>query len=134
VKIDGPAHKAAQNGVVLGLSDPEAVRSATQRLGGSGRVHRQAEGGAEAFCGMTRDPDYGPVLAVGLGGRAVESLSLAAVSLAPLGEEEARDLGAEAPGLDTRQAAAVALTATLVALGRLAVDHPRISAVDVNPL
>jgi acetyltransferase len=134
VKIDGPAHKAAQNGVVLGLSDPEAVRSATQRLGGSVLVARQAEGGAEAFCGMTRDPDYGPVLAVGLGGRAVESLSLAAVSLAPLGEEEARELVAEAPGLDTSQAAAVALTATLVALGRLAVDHPRISAVDVNPL
>ena len=49
---------------------------------------------------MTRDPDYGPVLAVGLGGRAVETLSLAAVSLAPLGEGEALQLVAEAPGLE----------------------------------
>jgi acyl-CoA synthetase (NDP forming) len=134
VKIDGPAHKAAQNGVVLGLSDPEGVRAAAERLGGRVLVARQAEGGAEAFCGMTRDPDFGPVLAVGLGGRVVESLALAAVSLAPLAEEEARALVAEAPGLEAGEAAAESLAATLVALGRLAVEHPQISAVDVNPL
>jgi len=134
VKVDGPAHKAAQNGVVLGLGDEDGVRGATQRLGGRVLVASQAEGGAEAFCGMTRDPDFGPVLAVGLGGRAVESLSLAAVSLAPLSEEDARQLVAEAPGLETSPAAQEALAATLVALGRLAVDHPRIAAVDVNPL
>jgi acetyltransferase len=134
VKVDGPVHKAAQNGVVLGLGDPDGVRGAAERLGGRVLVASQAGGDAEAFCGMTRDPDYGPVLAVGLGGRAVESLSLAAVSLAPLGEEEARQLVAEAPGLDAGPAAQEALAATLVALGRLAVDHPRIAAVDVNPL
>jgi acyl-CoA synthetase (NDP forming) len=134
VKVDGPAHKAAQNGVVLGLGNADAVRAAAERLGGRVLVASQAAGGAEAFCGMTRDPDYGPVLAVGLGGRAVESLSLAAVSLAPVGDEEARQLVAEAPGLDAGHAAQEALAATLVALGRLAVDHPRIAAVDVNPL
>jgi acyl-CoA synthetase (NDP forming) len=134
VKVDGPAHKAAQNGVVLGLGDPDGVRGAAERLGGRVLVASQASGGAEAFCGMTRDPDYGPVLAVGLGGRAVESLSLAVVSLAPLGEEEARQLVAEAPGLDAGPAAQEALATTLVALGRLAVDHPQIAAVDVNPL
>ncbi len=134
VKVDGPAHKAVQNGVVLGLGDADGVRGATQRLGGRVLVAGQAKGGAEAFCGMTRDPDFGPVLAVGPGGRAVESLSLAAVSLAPLGEEEALQLVAEAPGLEVTPAAQKALAATLVALGRLAVDHPRIAAVDVNPL
>jgi acetate---CoA ligase (ADP-forming) len=134
VKVDGPAHKAAQNGVVLGLADPDAVRAAAERLGGSVLVARQAEGGAEAFCGMTRDPHYGPVLAVGPGGRAVESLSLAAVTLAPLGEEEARELVAEAPGLAPSAPAALALARTLVALGRIALDHPRVAAVDVNPL
>jgi acetyltransferase len=134
VKVDGPAHKAVQKGVVLGLGDEDGVRGATQRLGGRVLIASQAEGGAEAFCGMMRDPDFGPVLAVGLGGRALESLALAAVSLAPLGEEEARQLVAEAPGLQATPAAQEALAATLVALGRLAVDHPRIAAVDVNPL
>jgi acetyltransferase len=134
VKVDGPAHKAAQNGVVLGLGDAEGVRDATERLGGRVLVARQAQGGAEAFCGMTRDPDFGPVLAIGPGGGAVEALSLAAVSLAPLGEEDARRLVAEAPGLEASPAAEEALAATLVALGRIAVDHPQIAAVDVNPL
>ena len=134
VKVDGPAHKAAQNGVVLGLGDADGVRAAAERLGGRVLVAAQAAGGAEAFCGMTRDPDYGPVLAVGVGGRAVETLSLAAVSLAPVGEGEALQLVAEAPGLDPGAAAREALATTLVALGRLAVDHPQISAIDVNPL
>ena len=134
VKVDGPAHKAAQNGVVLGLGDAEGVRAAAERLGGQVLVASQAGGDAEAFCGMTRDPDYGPVLAVGLGGSAVETLSLAAVSLAPVAEDEARQLVAEAPGLDAAPAAREALAATLVALGRLAVDHPQIVAIDVNPL
>ena len=134
VKVDGPAHKAAQNGVVLGLGDADGVRAAAERLGGRVLVAAQAAGGTEAFCGMTRDPDYGPVLAVGLGGRAVETLSLAAVSLAPVGEGEALQLVAEAPGLDAGPAAREALATTLVALGRLAVDHPQISAIDVNPL
>ena len=134
VKMDGPAHKAAQNGVVLGLGDADGVRAAAERLGGQVLVAAQATGGAEAFCGMTRDPDYGPVLAVGVGGRAVETLSLAAVSLAPVGEGEALQLVAAAPGLNAGPAAREALAATLVALGRLAVDHPRIAAIDVNPL
>jgi acetyltransferase len=134
VKVDGPAHKAAQNGVVLGLGDAEGVRGATERLGGRVLIASQAQGGAEAFCGMTRDPDFGPVLAVGPGGGAVEALSLAAVSLAPLGEEDARRLVAEAPGLEASSAAQEALAATLVALGRIAVDHPQIAEIDVNPL
>lgn len=99
-------------------------------------VARQHLRGPEAFCGMTRDADYGPVVAVGLGGGAVEALSLAAFCLAPIDLELARELVAEAPGL-----AAVAsgpaletLARTVVALGRLAVDHPRIAECDVNPL
>src|SRR3954447_19919668 len=109
VKLDGPAHKAALNGVVLGLRDRDAVRRAAEKLGGRVLVARQAESGTEAFCGMTRDPDFGPVLAVGPGGRAVEALGLAAVSVAPLGYEEARALVDDAPGLDPTPAAAEAL-------------------------
>ena len=85
---------------------------------------------------MTRDPDYGPVLAVGLGGRAIEALGLAAVALAPLDEEGARALVAEAPGVAqlASPAAAATLAATLVALSRLALDRPEVDEIDVNPL
>jgi acetate---CoA ligase (ADP-forming) len=134
VKADGPAHKAAAGGVALGLQDEEAVALAAKRLGGRVLVTRQLESGPEAFCGVARDPQYGPVLAVGAGGRAVEALSLAVVTLAPVGLEEARELVADAPGLSPSEAAADALARTLVALGRLAHGHPEVAAVDVNPL
>lgn len=136
VKADGPAHKSVEGGVVLGLESPAAAAGAAERLGGRVLVARQMPPGPEAFCGLTRDPDYGPVLAVGLGGAAVEALSLAAVSLAPLEPESARALVAEAPGLSAvaSDAACQALARTLVSLGRLAREHPEVAAVDVNPL
>jgi acetyltransferase len=136
VKVDGPAHKQAAGGVVLGVTSRAEARAAAERLGGRVLVAHQVPSGAEAFCGLTRDPDYGPVLAVGLGGRAVEALGLAAVALAPLGEDAARVLVAEAPGLAqlASPAATGALAHALAALSRLAADRPEIDEVDINPL
>jgi acetyltransferase len=136
VKLDGPAHKQAADGVVLGVASAEEARAAAARLGGRVLVARQVPSGVEAFCGLSRDPDYGPVVAVGLGGRAIEALGLAAVALAPLHERAARALVAEAPGLAqlATPAAADALAAALVALSRLASDRPEVDEVDINPL
>ncbi len=130
VKADGPAHKAAAGGVVLGVGDEDGAAAAAARLGGRVLVARQVAPGPEAFCGLTRDDQYGPVLAVGPGGRAVEALALAAVALAPVGIEEARAVVAQARGVPDDEG----LARVVVALGRLAVDHPEVTAVDVNPL
>lgn len=135
VKADGPAHKSASGGVVVGLADGRAVEAAAARLEDRVLVARQIPAGIEVFCGLTRDAQYGPVLAVGPGGRAVEALDLSAATLAPVGCEEARALVGEAPGLKLLSAAARDdIADTLVALGRLARDHPEVAAVDVNPL
>jgi acetate---CoA ligase (ADP-forming) len=136
VKVDGPAHKQAAGGVALGVAGPLEAREAAARMGGRVLVARQVAAGVEAFCGMTRDPDYGPVLAVGLGGRAIEALGLAAVALAPLDDAGARALVAEAPGVAqlASPAATAALAATLVALSRLALERPEVDEIDVNPL
>jgi acetyltransferase len=130
VKRDGPAHKAREGGVVLGLASPDAVAEAAARLGGPVLVAEQAEPGEEVLCGMTRDPDFGPVLAVGVGGTAVESANRVAVSVAPL------DLGKAQALVDyagVRDPSGI-VTSTLVALSRLALAHPVIESIDVNPL
>jgi succinyl-CoA synthetase beta subunit len=135
VKVDGVAHKASAGGVALGIESAEAAAAAAERLGGRVLVARQASPGPEAFAGMSRDPDYGPVLAVGLGGAAVEALSLAACALAPIGIDRARALVRQAPGL-ARIAGEVALETlarAVTALGRIAVEHPEVAEIDVNP-
>jgi acetyltransferase len=136
IKVDGPAHKARDGGVVLGVMSADEAEERAAELGGRVLVARQVPAGAEAFCGVVRDPLYGPVLTVGLGGAAVEELSLAAVALAPIDSGAALELVDEAPGLAAAAspAARVALAEALVALGRLVRDHPEIAEVDVNPL
>ncbi len=67
VKREGSAHKSREGGVVLGLADEAAVARAAGRLGGTVLVAAQLGGDLEVFCGMTRDPEWGPVLAIGLG-------------------------------------------------------------------
>lgn len=130
VKLDGPAHKSRVGGVVLGVETPEAAADAARRLGGSVLVTRQLAPGPEVFCGMTRDPQYGPVLAVGAGGTDVESLGRIAASVGPLDAQTAAELADEAGFERARDE----IAGVLVALGRLAVEHPEISEVDVNPL
>jgi acetyltransferase len=130
VKIDGPSHKSAEGGVVRDVTTPEAAADAARRLTGPVLVAKQVAAGVEALCGMTRDPDFGPVLAVGRGGSAVEQLDSVVVTLAPLEIEDARELVAEAGVEDPGDTIARAL----VAVGDLALSHPEIQAIDVNPL
>jgi acetyltransferase len=130
VKTDGIAHKAREGGVVLGVTTPEEAAEAARRLDAPVVVARQAEAGAEVLCGMTRDADFGPILAVGRGGVDVEKLDRVAVSCAPLGAASAAALVAEAGVEDPHGVVA----ATLVALGDLALANPGIASVEVNPL
>jgi acetate---CoA ligase (ADP-forming) len=130
VKLDGPAHKARGGGVVLGVESPEDAANAARRLGGPVLVARQADAGTEVLCGMTRDPDFGPILAVGQGGVAVEELDRVALSTAPLDAASASALVAEAGVEDPHGVVA----RTLVALGDLGLSNPDIESVEVNPL
>ena len=138
VKLDGPAHKSRTGGVVLDLRDAETVADAVALLGarspGSGvLVARQVRPGPEVFCGVTRDPTFGPILAVGPGGSQVEAQRPVA-ALAPVDLALALELVAEAAVAEPGSAAAQAIAATLVALGRLAIEHPEVAEVDINPL
>lgn len=130
VKVDGQAHKAREGGVILGVSSAAEAEEAARRLGGPVLVARQVEPGAEVLCGMSRDPDFGPILAVGRGGVAVEETDAVVLASAPLDRESAAQLVTEA-GLDDP---AGTVAATLAALSALALSEPRIESVEVNPL
>jgi acetyltransferase len=131
VKLDGPAHKARVGGVVLGVATPEAAGEAAERLGGPVLVARQVPAGPEVICGLTRDEHYGPILAVGRGGAAVEERAGGVVlCAAPVDHELARELVRRA-GIHQ---AVDGVAAALVALSRVACDHPSVVACDLNPL
>jgi acyl-CoA synthetase (NDP forming) len=134
VKVDNAAHKSAVQGVVLGVSSPQEAAEIAERLGGAVLVARQLHGCLEVICGFQRDPMFGPVLTVGLGGSLAEALGAVATALAPISHEDARRLAAAPPGIKLDSPAHRDLIAVLTALSRLASERPEIEAVDINPL
>jgi acetyltransferase len=108
MKINSPdiTHKSDVNGVRLGLSSGQAVRSAFgEMLADIKRLRPDAilDGivvepmvtrphAREVLLGMTSDPVLGPVIVFGAGGVDVEALQDRAVTLPPLNRYLARDL------------------------------------------
>ena len=92
-------HKSDAGGVALGLHDARSVEEAMQRM----RTEAQARGaridgflveemqppGVEIAVGATRDPQFGPMLMVGLGGIFVEVLHDVAFRLCPITKRDA---------------------------------------------
>jgi succinyl-CoA synthetase beta subunit len=156
LKLDatGLAHKSDVGGVRLGLIGDDAVRAAAtgmlaigEGLRGAGAdvhgllVQPMAEPGPELIVGLRRDPQFGPVVLVGLGGILAEALDDIVVGLAPVDREEALGmlgrLRATAlldgvrgrPAVDRESVAAV-----VVALARLGMERRDIEEVDLNPV
>jgi acetyltransferase len=143
VKIAAAEHRTELGGVRLGLPDAAAVRAAAaELLGGTDAVLVQPQlSGAEVVVGGFRDPAFGPVVMVGLGGIWVEVLADVAFALAPLSVEEATDLLGSlrgfpvlAGGRGGRAVDLAALARTVVAAGDLLAAVPEITALDLNPV
>ena len=147
-------HKSEIGGVLLGVSDPQAVRDgfatllsrAAERAPGARvegvLVAKQLHGGVECILGIHQDPVFGPVAMVGLGGIFVEVLRDVAFRRCPFGPDvaEAMILGLRGAtllqGARGRPAADIGALAQM--LSRLsAFAHaagPRLKAVDLNPV
>ncbi len=137
VKSDGPAHKERVGGVALGVLDAPAVRAAAERMGGSVLVAEELRGGVEAIVGLVRDDQFGPLVVVGVGGSWAEPLAATAASaLAPLPLAAAEALVRSCAPLAARLGVedVGALAAVVVAVGRLAADHPAVAEIDINPV
>jgi acetate---CoA ligase (ADP-forming) len=148
LKAGGLLHKSEAGGVVLGVEDARALSRAfaelTARLGpqdvfveGMAPVHE----GVELIVGAKRDPRFGAVVLVGLGGVYAEVLDDVAVALAPIDDEHAKRLirslrgaplvtgGRGRPPLDDAAAARA-----VAAVSRAAAACPAVLELDVNPL
>ncbi|HEX3298673.1 MAG TPA: GNAT family N-acetyltransferase [Actinomycetota bacterium] len=97
--------------------------------------------GTEMFTGMTVDPTFGPVLAVGAGGTAVELMKDIAVRITPITDLDAREMLRELatfPLLDGYRGATkmdvAAIEDVLLRVSALVEDHPGIAELDLNPL
>jgi acyl-CoA synthetase (NDP forming) len=148
LKALGLVHKSDAGGVALGLRNDADLRRAFSRMATS----LSAEGyvvermvsepvAVEVIVGCRRDPRFGPLIVVGLGGLYAEVLRDVAVALAPAESDELEALirslrGASlltgARGRPALDIAAVAGAAA--ALSRLAAAHPEIAEIEVNPL
>lgn len=147
------SHKTEAGGVILGIGDANALRAAWTALHDNIArvepgleldgvlVERMAEKGLELMIGAKRDPKWGPVVLVGLGGIWVEALGdvrlLPADMAVPDIVDELRKLRSArlldgvrgAPAVDVQ---AVAETAALI--GRLMMTAPQIEEIDLNPV
>jgi len=138
-------HKTEIGGVHLGISTAEQLEAAVDRLEAIGArrllVESMAPAGVDLILGARRDPVFGPIVLLGLGGTAAEALGDVAVRPAPLTVAEAAEMPHELLGAALLQGwrggpelDPVSLAEAVVALGELLVGRPRLTEIEINPL
>ena len=149
--VPGLLHKRDAGAVRLGLRGASAVARAARELRSSLEadghavdgfvVQAMAPRGVEMLVGVVADPQFGPVVACGAGGTAVELLGDVQVRLAPVAPIEATDMIRALrtfPLLDgfrgAPRADVPALEDIVVRIGWLAANHPEIAELDLNPV
>lgn len=157
LKILSPdiTHKSDIGGVALNLDREETVAAAAEAILAAARTRRpdaritglivqpmiHKPNARELIMGVADDPTFGPVIAFGSGGTAVEIVNDKAIALPPLDIKLARDLigrtriakllGAyrDVPAADID-----AIASTLVKLSQLVADIGEICELDLNPI
>jgi acetyltransferase len=148
-------HKSDVGGVVLNLTNADAVRAATADILARAKALRpeaRISGvivqammvrpkARELILGLADDPTFGTVIVFGRGGTAVEIINDKALALPPLDLPLARDLiertrvsrllraYRDVPAVEPDAVAMV-----LVKLAQIAADIPEIRELDINPL
>ena len=157
LKIDSPdiTHKSDVGGVRLQLADEAAVRDAHAGILAAAAAHRPGARilgvtveamvsrthGRELMAGIVRDPVFGPAIAFGAGGIAVELLRDRVVALPPLNAMLVADMvrGTRIGAMlgEFRNLPAVdraALDAVLLRVSEMACELPELEELDINPL
>lgn len=146
-------HKTEAGAVALRIKDDEELRNAYGRLLERSMksmpearlrgmlVQEMVSGGVEFMIGIKRDPLFGPLIAVGLGGIYVEILKDVSIRHAPVDREEALrmisalrgfPLLSGSRGKEPKDVEALAEMVSAVSL--MAVAEASLSELDVNPV
>jgi len=151
VKLDAPglAHKSDAGAVVLDVSSRRELEAALRRVLAAGRDHEpdgvliqpMAPPGVELIVGARRDPQFGPLVLVGMGGVLTEVFDDVVVRIAPIDGGHARQMLDELRGarlLDgvrgRRGANRTAIGEIIARLGQALEAHPAWREVDLNPV
>jgi acyl-CoA synthetase (NDP forming) len=155
MKIVSPdiSHKSDVGGVKLGLANPTQVGRAYTEMLSSIREHlpaariegvsiqKMAPPGIEIIMGMSKDPQFGPVLMFGLGGVLVEILKDVSFRLVPLTRSDASEMVHEIKGYALLQGYrghdpvdVFKVEECLLKLSQFIDSNPQIKELDLNPL
>lgn len=143
-------HKTDLGGVKVDLRNADEVWSAHQeiarRLGKHDprlrmKVQAMIRGGQEVILGVSRDPQFGPLLMFGLGGIHVEVLRDVAVRVHPITDVQAREMITSIRGYPLLAGARgeppadqAAVVRSLLRLSALVAAFDVIEEIDINPL
>ncbi len=155
IKIVSPdiTHKSDVGGVRLGLESKKEVIAAFEEMLAAVRevqpkaridgvaVQHMAPRSAEVIIGMSKDPQFGPVLMFGLGGVLVEVLKDVAFRIVPLEPRDARQMVREIKGYPVLEgvrgqppADVAALESLILKLSEFVEANPQIEELDLNPV
>jgi acetyl-CoA synthetase (ADP-forming) len=155
LKIVSPdiVHKSDVGGVVVNLRDAKGVREAYQQIMKSIKKHNakaeivgilvqeMAPSSTEVIVGAVKDPQFGPAMMFGLGGVFVEVLKDVTFRIAPINEDEAREMISEVKaypllkGYRNQPPADIdAIVRILMNASRLVTEHEEIRELDLNPI
>jgi acetyltransferase len=146
-------HKSDAGGVMVGLESVEEVQQAFDTIVARGRayqadaviegvlIQKMAPAGTEVILGLNRYPVFGPLLMFGIGGIFVEVFQDVTFRLAPIGRNEARRMVRQIKGYKLLQGFRgrpkgdiETIEKCLVGLSNMAINHPEIVELDINPL
>jgi acetate---CoA ligase (ADP-forming) len=147
----GLVHKTEAHAVRLGLAGAEQVQTAATELAEAVAaagypvqgflVQRMVGDGVELLVGVVHDASFGPVVACGAGGTAVELLKDVAVRITPLTDRDAAEMVRSlhifpllAGYRGAPRADVAALEELLLRVGALVEGHPEVAELDLNPV
>ena len=140
-------HKTERGGVALNITDASSLDSAVREMNNRFSdvphallVQKMARPGTELILGVRRDPVFGPVVLVGIGGIFTEIFRDTAIDLAPVDSTTALAMlrrlrgAALLDGYHSQEPLdIVAIASAVSALSRLISGRPDILEIDVNP-